>query len=240
MTVLDHLFVVTFAIAYPVAGVIGFRRLLARIDAGVPIDRIQLYRNTMLGHWALLALCLVVWASASRSWQSLGLGLRTDMPFVIAAVLTLLGIAALIAQLTSIQRADQATIDRLGERFGRLSLLVPQNGTELARFYLVSLTAGIVEEILWRGFLIWYLEQMMPLWAAAVIGTVGFGLAHGYQGADHIPRILAVGAVFVLLYLLTGSVWLPVILHIAVDALQGRLAYEIASRRTTGDQPVNS
>ena len=42
-------------------------------------------------------------------------------------------------------------------------------------------------------------------------------------------RIL-VTAVFALLFLLTGSLWLPMILHAAVDILQGRAAYEIMRR----------
>ena len=42
-----------------------------------------------------------------------------------------------------------------------------------------------------------------------------------------------VGAAFAGLYLLTGSLWLPMILHAAVDILQGRVAYEVV--RKTGD-----
>lgn len=240
MTALDHLFVLLFAIAYPIAGVIGFRRLLARIDAGMPVDRMHLYRNTIFSHWVLLILCVLTWAWAERDWQLLGLGITTDASFLLAAVLTLAGIVLLIMQLTQVTRADQETIDRFGGRFGRIALLVPQNAAELTRFYGVSLTAGIVEELLWRGYLMWYLLQFMPLWAAAVVSAVGFGLAHGYQGLDQVPRVTLVGAVFVVLYMLTGSIWLSVVLHTAVDVLQGRLAYEIASRRSIGDQPASS
>jgi membrane protease YdiL (CAAX protease family) len=92
---------------------------------------------------------------------------------------------------------------------------------------LLSITAGIVEETLWRGFLFWYLGQFMPLWAAAIISAVGFGLAHSYQGLANVPRVAIVGAVFSGLYLLTGSLWLPIILHIAVDLLQGRMVFEV-------------
>ena len=69
-----------------------------------------------------------------------------------------------------------------------------QNGNELARFYGLSITAGIVEEVLWRGFLIWYLSQFMPVWGAALISTIGFGLAHAYQGLRQVPQITIVGA----------------------------------------------
>lgn len=240
MTILDHLFFAAFVVAYPVAGYIGFRRLLARIEAGIPVDRLQLYRNTMFGHWALLLLGILVWIAGERDWQSLGLGITTDVSFLLASALTIAGISLLVMQLTQVVHADQDTIDRFGDRFGRLALLVPHNANELNRFYGVSVTAGIVEEILWRGYLMWYLTGFMPAWAAALCSAVGFGVAHGYQGWAHVPRVTLIGAAFVVLYLLTGSVWLSVILHIAVDVLQGRLAYEVASRCSTGDQPVNS
>ena len=70
----------------------------------------------------------------------------------------------------------------------------------------------------------------MPLWAAAVVSTIAFGLAHAYQGLSQIPLITLVGAVFAGMYVLTGSVWLPIILHAAVDIVQGRIAYEVMRR----------
>ena len=89
----------------------------------------------------------------------------------------------------------------------------------------MSITAGIVEETIWRGFLFWYFGQVMPLWAAAVLSAIGFGLAHAYQGFRAVPRIIAVGSIFVLLYLLTGSLWLSMLLHAIVDMLQGRAIF---------------
>jgi hypothetical protein len=140
-----------------------------------------------------------------------------------------------------VKNSDQETIDKLGRRFGRLELLIPHNGSELRHFYGVSLSAGVVEEALWRGFLMWYLTQVFPVWAAAAISAVGFGLAHAYQGTQQIPRITLVGAFFAYLYVLSGTIWLPMLLHAATDVLQGRLAYEIARRRRDNDtQAVSS
>jgi len=75
----------------------------------------------------------------------------------------------------------------------------------------------------------------MPLWAAALVSTVGFGLAHAYQGLSQLPKITLVGGVFAGLYLLSGSIWLPMLLHAAVDILQGRLAYEAIHRTDSAD-----
>ena len=234
MTLLDHGLVFIIAIVYPIAGFVGFRRLLRRVAAGESINRSQLYRNTIIGHWTLLLMCMAMWAEAARPWTALGFNLQLNLWFALAAALTVLGIAALLMQLRQVKNATQEEINGLKERFGKLSIILPQNGNELARFYGLSITAGIVEEILWRGFLIWYLGQFMPLWVAALVSVVGFGLAHAYQGVAHLPQITLVGAAFAGLYLLTGSIWLPIILHAAVDILQGRLAYDVIYRTLTG------
>jgi len=234
MTLLDHGLVFIIAIVYPIAGLFGFRRLLRRVAAGESVNRSQLYRNTIIGHWTLLLMCMAMWAVAARPWSALGLGLQLDLRFGFGVALTILGVVVLLMQARQVKSATQEQLDGIRKRFGKLSLIIPHNGQELARFYGLSITAGIVEEILWRGFLIWYLDQFMPLWAAALVSTIGFGLAHAYQGLAHLPQLTAVGAAFAGLYLLTGSIWLPVILHAAVDILQGRLAYDVIYRSTNG------
>ncbi len=234
MTFLDHSLVFIIAIVYPIAGLFGFRRLLRRIAAGESVNRSQLYRNTIIGHWTLLLVCMAMWAVAARPWSALGLGLQLDLRFGFGVALTILGIVVLLMQVHQVKSATQEQISGIRKRFGKLSLIIPHNDNELVRFYGLSITAGIVEEILWRGFLIWYLDQFMPLWGAALVSTIGFGLAHAYQGLAHLPQITIVGAAFAGLYLLTGSIWLPVILHAAVDILQGRLAYDVIYRSTNG------
>lgn len=233
MSLLDHLFVLLFAVAYPIAGAIGFRRFMRRVQSGTSAERMKLYRNTMISHWSLLAVALAVWAVSGRSWTTLGLGLEFDFGFALATLLTLLGIAMLLLQLKSVAAADDLAIERIAGRFGNLDLLLPRSRPELLRFYQLSITAGVVEEILWRGFLIWYLLQYLPLWLAGVVCVLGFGVAHAYQGVGQLPAVTLVGGAFVVLYVLSGSIWLPIVLHAAIDILQGRLAWEVTGRRRT-------
>jgi membrane protease YdiL (CAAX protease family) len=226
---------------HPIAGYISFRRLMKRIDGGLAPNRMQLYKHTIMSHWALFVIAILVWNRSGRPWAQMGVSTAIDWSFFTAALLTLAAIGFLIFQVGQVMKADQPTIDRLARKFGRLEPLIPHTGHELSRFYAVSLSAGVVEEILWRGFLIAYLTQFLPLLAAATISAAGFGLAHAYQGTQQVPRIALVGAVFVVLYLMSGTIWLPIVLHTAMDILQGRLAYEIAHRRSGNDaQPVSS
>ena len=50
-----------------------------------------------------------------------------------------------------------------------------------------------------------------------VVAAVAFGLAHAYQGAVGILTTGLLGGVMAALYLQTGSLLLPVLLHAAID-----------------------
>jgi membrane protease YdiL (CAAX protease family) len=114
---------------------------------------------------------------------------------------------------------------------------VPHTRQELRSFMGVSITAGIVEEIVYRGFVLWYLGLYMPLWLAIVVSSLAFGLAHSYQGPSGALRCGLVGLVFGIFYVMTGSIWLPIIGHVLLDALQGLTTREILREDGSAVQP---
>ncbi len=229
MTVIDHGLFFCLAVAYPTASIISFRRLLRRGAAGEIVRPSEIYRSTAIGHWAVFSLTLVIWLVTGRSWEALGFSWALDAGFVAGLALTVATILVLLRQYGRLAAAGDKTRESLLEQLGDLSILLPRNDRELGQFYAVSATAGIVEETIWRGYMFWYLGQFMPLWAAALVSTVFFGLGHSYQGLDNVPRVTLVGGVFAALYLLTGSLWLPMLLHAVFDAIQGRAAYGVIS-----------
>jgi membrane protease YdiL (CAAX protease family) len=237
MTILDHVLIFVVTVVYPVSGYVSFQRLLRSVAAGKPVNRVRLYDLTLLGHWGLFAAAFAIWIYFGRTWSDLGFGLSIDAGFLAGAVLTVVGIVLLIMQLRQVANASSDDFRTFKSQIGILEVILPRNGNELGRFNVMAVTAGIVEETLWRGFLIWYLAHFMPLWGAAVLSAVGFGLAHAYQGIGNLPKITAVGAVFVVLFLVSGSLWLPMVLHAAVDLLQGRTAYEVIYRADIGQPP---
>lgn len=238
MTLFDHFFVVLFTIVIPGIGFIGFRRLKARVAAGEPINRGQMYLNTTMTQWLLLAIVFLGWLLLARPWSAIGFSLTVNRNFIIGLLLVLAAIVYLLLKIRQVRSMDATDFANLQKSFAPVALMMPQNGNELARFYGLSLTAGIVEEILWRGFMFWYLGQFMPLAAVALVSTVMFALAHLYQGWSQLPGIMLVAGAFAGLYILTGSVWLPIVLHIAVDVLQGRLAYAVSQRSQFRDRDL--
>ena len=105
--------------------------------------------------------------------------------------------------------------------------MLPHNRRDYRHFIAVSLTAGVVEEIVYRGFVLWYLSLLMPLWGAVIVSSVAFGLGHSYQGAIGGLRCGLVGLAIAIFYVVTGSIWLPIIAHAALDILQGASILEI-------------
>ncbi len=93
---------------------------------------------------------------------------------------------------------------------------------------------------MYRGFVLWYLFQLMPVWAAVIVSAIAFGLGHSYQGSGGVVRVTALGLAFAALYILTGSIWVPIVGHILLDALQGLSIVEVLRKdeRTSATQPA--
>jgi len=229
MSLLDHVFFLILAVAYPITGYISFKRLMRRVTAGQMISPIEIYRSTLISHWTLFGMALAIWLATGRSWVALGFGWEVDTGFLIGLALTAAAIVVMMRQYGSLDSATEKKRASLRRQIGDLEIMMPRNNTELGRFYAVSATAGVVEETLWRGYMFWYLGHIMPLWAAAIVTSVAFGFGHIYQGATNVPKIILIGGVFAGLYLLTGSLWLPILLHAVFDAVQGRAVCQLLS-----------
>jgi uncharacterized protein len=98
------------------------------------------------------------------------------------------------------------------------SALIPVSGQERLLWAAVAVSAGLCEEVVFRGWLLATLHNAgVPGMALIVAGAVAFGLAHAYQGISGILLTAFAGAFFCLLYVETGSLLVPILLHMAVD-----------------------
>ena len=100
------------------------------------------------------------------------------------------------------------------------SYFFPATWTERRWWMFVCITAGVCEETLFRGFLLHYLHVFpwtLNLTLALLISSVIFGFNHLYQGAGGVAGTVIVGFLFGLLFLLTGNLLPPIILHGVID-----------------------
>lgn len=235
MHLVDHLFMFLLFVVQPILGAWEFRRFIRRIEAGEPANRVGLYRQTMWVEWTALTVLACAWFLTGRSFAELGFTKPTGVGFWVGAGLVALVSAYLIFvwwQTRSMSPEEKAEHK---ESLGALRHFLPHGEREFSSFIRVSITAGIVEEVIYRGFVLWYLLLVMPAWAAVVVSSVVFGLGHSYQGRKGMVRVTLVGAVFAVLYLLTGSIWVPVAGHILLDVLQGGIVVNILRDEAKGD-----
>jgi membrane protease YdiL (CAAX protease family) len=104
--------------------------------------------------------------------------------------------------------------------FVRVRAWLPGTPGERAAWIGLSLTTGICEELLFRGFVLRYL--MHGPWAFGLPLSVGiacvvFGVGHRYQGRRGMLQTLCFGAFMSGLFIATGSLLLPIIVHILVN-----------------------
>jgi membrane protease YdiL (CAAX protease family) len=108
---------------------------------------------------------------------------------------------------------------------GRNVSMLPQRGIELTFWIALSVTAGICEETIFRGYL---QRQFIALTksgpAGILLSAATFGAAHAYQGFRMVILIALYGAMFGILAYWRGSVRPGMIAHAWQDSLNGVLA----------------
>ncbi len=135
----------------------------------------------------------------------------TDMKIGIA-----IGIAINLTVVGLIQRWRWRNM--MSRLHGPIEPMVPRNRREAVYALLLSLNAGFSEELFFRLALPLLLYQISgSLLFAFALSTLCFGLAHAYQGWKGILATMAVGVLFVIIYLKTGSLFHIMLLHALID-----------------------
>ncbi len=111
------------------------------------------------------------------------------------------------------------------ESAGGVVSMLPRDPAEVAAWIALSLTAGICEESIFRGYLQKQLQALTGSAAAAITGqALIFGIAHGYQGLRNTVAITVFGVVFGILAQSRRSLRPGMILHTWTDVFGGLFA----------------
>jgi membrane protease YdiL (CAAX protease family) len=218
-------FVAAFAGAWPAyENFVRLPRVKAAIAQGA--SRVREYRFTMLQEWALVAIALALIAWDGRSRASVGLVLPHG-----AGLLWTVGIVALVAVLLAMQYRVATGTERarasVNRQLAPVRWFLPRQGSELAHFRALSVTAGVCEEILFRGYLLAFLLPFGGMGVAVVVSSILFGFAHAYQGRRGVVTSGVLGALMAGMYVLTGSLLAPILVHAMVDWSSGQIAADV-------------
>ena len=234
----DHLFAIVLAVLFPIrAALFGYRRLSEADAQDVPRVRMWLYRQGIAIQWSLTAVAIVLWTTQRREWSLLGV--------VPKFTWALLGVAvgcAIIVPYVLVQRRkaldDEEALARLRQQMRNIERMMPRSDDEARWFGRLALTAGICEELLYRGYLLWYLTSLMAVVPAVALASAVFGLGHVYQGPRGIALTAAVGVFMSAAYLLTGSLYACMAIHAMMDLHAGHMARAAFRREEVADAPA--
>jgi uncharacterized protein len=100
--------------------------------------------------------------------------------------------------------------------------LLPVSTADRLLFVGVSATAGICEEIVFRGFLLNALQTSTGSTMLALLLSSGaFGIVHAYQRPLGALRAALLGALLSIPVLLDGSLYAAILAHTLIDILSG-------------------
>lgn len=101
-------------------------------------------------------------------------------------------------------------------------LFAPTTRRERRMWVALSLSAGIGEELVWRGVLPALIATVTGSFAFGVfVSVISFALAHAIQGPRSVLAIAAIAAAFHALVFISGSLYVAMVVHFVYDVIAG-------------------
>lgn len=184
---------------------------------------IHIYLAAILLDWALLYYC---WVGVHRrggnlttllgerwtSWKSLAIDVGIAVPFWVLWEGAAYGVHWLLGP-SSARSVDS---------------LLPQSLLEILIWIATSMTAGICEEMVFRGYV---QRQFHALTGNVVMAVLGqglvFGLVHSYQGWKNVIVICVLGILFGILAAWRGNLRTNIMVHAWADVWSGWLNFVV-------------
>lgn len=216
----DHLIMFVVCIVLPSMAIMGSRHAFDSIDITPELKK-MIYRNNSLFLWTATLLVLIVWISSGRTLPALGIKkiVPDASPYWTYFILAFLVfyIADIIRGVVT-EEARKNTI----KKWKKHTPFMPSNWNEFFWFIGVALTAGICEEVIFRGYMINYMLTAFKSYSIAVplsvtLPAVIFGVSHAYQGEKAVLKVVVMAILFGFVFILTGSILLLIALHTLVD-----------------------
>jgi membrane protease YdiL (CAAX protease family) len=200
----SHLFF--FCLLLPWAAVQSARRLATRPYP----QRRKFFAAVLLQHFLFVGLSLAVaWVEGIplNDWPK-------NIGFSIMIAAFFLG--AIVSIMIPHWKQNVLTRER------KVYLFMPRGATEKSLWVLISLVAGIGEEIIYRG-VTWTLFTRLTgsIWLAAVIASIVFAFSHYMQGWKSMLAIFGFALIFHIIVWLTGSLLPAMFVHFLYDLTAG-------------------
>jgi membrane protease YdiL (CAAX protease family) len=198
-----------------------------RIAAGTMPNRTLAYARTMLSWWLIVLAMAMIWVRFQRPAAALGLTVPHDERSLAGTILCVLALAYVNGQWRVVRAMPPERLAAVRRSFGRTIAVLPHTPAEYRLFLAVSITAGICEELLFRGYFFAMTSPWLTLGGAALFSAFVFGLGHAYQGVRGVIKTTIAGLVLGAVYVGTGSLVWSMVLHALIDVQGGTVGYRI-------------
>jgi membrane protease YdiL (CAAX protease family) len=189
-----------------------YRNLKKQLNVD-PSARLLFYRTQVLWEWSWMVVLAVIVIPIPEPLKWLGLNPPNQIGWIILAAL-LLGIFLS----TYLLRRSPGAMASMQRSLEASSVLLPSTPAERTWFAIAAVTAGICEELLYRGFLMSYLPSNFSMLAGqiiliSIISGIIYGLSRAYQGMRGIATTALTGFSFAIVYFLSHSLIPAMVFH---------------------------
>jgi membrane protease YdiL (CAAX protease family) len=213
-------FTIALVSFFPIAGYLLFRSLKKADSINLTSRKLRIYAYIILSEWAFVIALL--WLSHRHGLSIGDLGENvSNIDLTVIATVVLFTVFMVMAYF-NVRQLRQMKLEKLRAALGPLKRFLPDNKPESIAFALIALTAGICEELLYRG----WLQNLLAygtgsVWIGLVLGAVVFGSGHAYQGTMGMIQTGIIGLVFGIVFVFTENLIAGQILHFTIDAVNG-------------------
>ncbi|MBV1850739.1 CPBP family intramembrane glutamic endopeptidase [Catellatospora tritici] len=216
--VLTHILLGLVASAAAVNAVRSVRRrglLVQRLTAD-PSLRPKVYRRMIVLSWATAALVpLAVLVSPDLTAPDAGWTMPggDGLDYALAALMMLALLSGTLGLRRRLRRGNGAPVP------AGMTVLLPRDRHERLLAALVAVSAGVTEEVVFRGLLIGAVAEQyqLPVALTASASAVLFLAGHAYQGRRGLFGVAYLTVLFTALYLASGSILLGIAVHVCHD-----------------------
>jgi len=210
--ILGHALVL-YAVSAPWLARLRRARVPAEAPPDIHVARMRLYQRVVMQQAVIVGTIAVIAILGRLPPPKLGLTLPRSW-WLSGALAAVIG-GALVGSAIRLRR--RAAADR--EQFQhRGAAVLPESAAERRWFAAAGLGGAISEELLFRGFLFYYFSVYLPAATdpvKVILSSLVFAAGHLYQGWRGTAMSFAVSVALAVLYALSGSLLLPVLVHVA-------------------------
>ncbi|MGW7071247.1 CPBP family intramembrane glutamic endopeptidase [Streptomyces sp. NPDC054855] len=175
------------------------------------------YFTFVLVFWWVLAALAAAALLLSPGMAAADLGIAAPESPVSTAVVIVL--VAAISVMSGRQMRALAEGGRNVPGLASIRAMLPRTAQERRLAIAVAVTDGICAELVYRGLLIAFAVGVLDLnlYVAAALSAFVYAIAGVYQGRSGVIAFGLVGVLFAGLYVSTGSLLLPIAIHVALS-----------------------